>query len=128
MWPFSKIRKLEEDKKVLKEQLEIYEQALSEERDDKNIMSAKYEKLLSQEFTFRDVEYIFEARLKFLDDKIKEFENHNVPELASHVFIRKQELTDTLCAIEAVCENKEEIKQKMIEKEIKRQFKMNSVV
>lgn len=54
----------------------------------------EYKKLIDNAFTMKDVDLILGNRLDFLDNRIEEFQNNNVHEMAKQAFIQKQEIMD----------------------------------
>lgn len=117
-----KIKMLENDKASLEKDIEKLldgfkhknEQYIQLKKDFESL-EKRYNNVCDNKFTFDDVIEVLDHRLTFLDDKINEFEAHNVPVLAKHAFIKKQEIMDLLAIFYQINDNKEENKKKNIE-------------
>lgn len=123
MWPFSKIKKLEHDNKEKEVAIGNLKEEINRLKMDTEEIQNHYKKILSNEFTEEDIKEIFSARLNFLDERMDELERHNVPEIASQLFLRKQESRDMYIIFLDIIKNKEEKKKKSIEECVKNALK-----
>lgn len=79
----------------------------------------EYKKLIDNAFTMKDVDLILGNRLDFLDNRIKEFQNNNVHELAKQTFIQKQEIMDIWLIFKQIFDAKDEKEKEKIADSIK---------